>query len=97
MRYLRQRFPTVKISVEIEKPGREGLSELAIKADVVFYSKSWAKVKGVGPFFLVFYAEAFFDLGKWPFNARKLLESAGCLDLECVCFVLSALLKLKPH
>lgn len=44
MRYLRQRFPTIKISVEVEKPGRAGLEDLAAEADVVFYSKSWAKV-----------------------------------------------------
>lgn len=44
MRYLRQRFPTIKISVEVEKPGRPGLEDLAAEADVVFYSKSWAKV-----------------------------------------------------
>ncbi|KAI4179782.1 MAG: hypothetical protein L6R41_007640 [Letrouitia leprolyta] len=42
IRYLRQRHPTVKISVELEKPGREGLQDLATLADVVFYSKSWA-------------------------------------------------------
>jgi ketohexokinase len=30
--------------VEVEKPGREGLQELAQEADVVFYSKTWAQV-----------------------------------------------------
>lgn len=35
---------SVRISVEIEKPGRAGLRELAAEADVVFYSKSWAEV-----------------------------------------------------
>lgn len=44
VRYLRRRFPAVKISVEVEKPGRAGLQELASEADVVFYSKSWAQV-----------------------------------------------------
>lgn len=44
IRYLRQQFATGRISVEIEKPGRPGLQELAIEADVVFYSKSWAQV-----------------------------------------------------
>jgi len=44
MRHLRQRFPDVRISVEVEKPGRAGLEELAAEADVVFYSKSWAQV-----------------------------------------------------
>lgn len=32
------------ISVEVEKPGREGLEKLAEVAHVVFYSKSWAWV-----------------------------------------------------
>lgn len=32
------------VSVEVEKPGRQGLRELAAEADVVFYSKSWAEV-----------------------------------------------------
>ncbi|KAI8236473.1 hypothetical protein K4K54_003138 [Colletotrichum sp. SAR 10_86] len=32
------------VSVEVEKPGRPGLRELAAEADVVFYSKSWAEV-----------------------------------------------------
>lgn len=34
------------ISVEVEKPGREGLRELAEQADVVFYSRSWAEAEG---------------------------------------------------
>ena len=38
--------PNLKISVEIEKPGREGLQALALLADVVFYSKSWAEGEG---------------------------------------------------
>lgn len=46
MRHLRQLHPTVKISVEVEKPGREGLQDLATLADVVFYSKSWAQGNG---------------------------------------------------
>ena len=44
MRYLHQQFPSVKISVEVEKPARAGLKELAREADVVFYSRSWAQV-----------------------------------------------------
>lgn len=44
IQYLRQKFPSVRISVEAEKPGRPGLQELAVEADVVFYSKSWAQV-----------------------------------------------------
>ncbi|KAJ5104150.1 pfkB family kinase, partial [Penicillium argentinense] len=42
IRHLRAEFPSAPISVEIEKPGRPGLQELANAADVVFYSKSWA-------------------------------------------------------
>ncbi|KAL8903431.1 MAG: hypothetical protein Q9207_003920 [Kuettlingeria erythrocarpa] len=45
IQHLRQRRPPIKISVEVEKPGREGLQELAALADVVFYSKSWAQVR----------------------------------------------------
>jgi hypothetical protein len=33
------------VSVEVEKPGREGLEELSLKADHVFYSRSWAVVR----------------------------------------------------
>lgn len=44
MKYLRTRFPSVRISVEVEKPRRPGLQELAAEADVVFYSRSWAEV-----------------------------------------------------
>ncbi|KAL1895218.1 hypothetical protein Sste5346_005363 [Sporothrix stenoceras] len=36
----------VTISVEVEKPGREGLRDLAALADVVFYSKTWAESEG---------------------------------------------------
>ena len=45
MRYLRHSHPSTKISVEIEKPGRAGLEELAAEAEVVFISRSWAQVK----------------------------------------------------
>ena len=34
------------VSVELEKPGREGLQALAQEADVIFYSKSWAEGEG---------------------------------------------------
>ncbi|KAE8152424.1 Ribokinase-like protein [Aspergillus avenaceus] len=44
--YLRQRFPLVRVSVEAEKPARPGLQELAMEADVVFYSKSWTQGQG---------------------------------------------------
>ncbi|KAK2698686.1 hypothetical protein QWA68_002635 [Fusarium oxysporum] len=43
IRLLRNVLPKATISVEIEKPGREGLPELAAEADVVFYSRSWAE------------------------------------------------------
>ncbi|KAL1984731.1 hypothetical protein VTN96DRAFT_8764 [Rasamsonia emersonii] len=46
MQYLRQRHPAVRISVEVEKPGRAGLQELAAGADVVFYAKGWAQANG---------------------------------------------------
>ncbi|KAI2641855.1 Ribokinase-like protein [Hypomontagnella submonticulosa] len=45
IRYLRQSFPKTRISVEVEKPGRGGLEDLAAEADVVFYSRSWAESK----------------------------------------------------
>ena len=45
MRYLRQASPGCTISVEVEKPGREGLVELAAEANVVFYSRGWAEVR----------------------------------------------------
>ncbi|KAJ6782981.1 hypothetical protein PWT90_08360 [Aphanocladium album] len=43
IRILRRTVPGSQISVEVEKPGREGLRELAAEADVVFYSKVWAE------------------------------------------------------
>ncbi|ERF75702.1 hypothetical protein EPUS_01532 [Endocarpon pusillum Z07020] len=43
---IRIRDPKATISVEVEKPNREGLQRLAQKADVVFYSKSWAQAQG---------------------------------------------------
>ncbi|KAF1809739.1 putative PfkB family kinase [Eremomyces bilateralis CBS 781.70] len=48
VRYLRQSPETrhAKISVEVEKQGRDGLQELAKEADVVFYSHAWAKNQG---------------------------------------------------
>ncbi|KAK8066986.1 Ribokinase-like protein [Apiospora hydei] len=46
IQYLRQALPKASISVEVEKPDREGLQELAAEADVVFYSKSWAESNG---------------------------------------------------
>ncbi|PLN78745.1 putative ketohexokinase [Aspergillus taichungensis] len=46
IRYLRQQFPNVIVSVEVEKPQRPGLEMLAAVADIVFYSKSWALGNG---------------------------------------------------
>lgn len=48
--YLREHFPGAQISVEVEKPGRPGLQELADAADVVLYSKSWAQVSTFSAF-----------------------------------------------
>ncbi|KAF2837919.1 Ribokinase-like protein [Patellaria atrata CBS 101060] len=46
MKLLRHRLPHARISVEIEKPGRDGLQAMAAEADVVFYSRAWAQDKG---------------------------------------------------
>ncbi|KAK4192885.1 Ketohexokinase [Podospora australis] len=46
IQYLRRILPKSTISVEVEKPNREGLVELAAEADTVFYSKSWAESRG---------------------------------------------------
>ncbi|MCJ1353735.1 MAG: hypothetical protein MMC33_003722 [Icmadophila ericetorum] len=46
IRYLRDHFPAIQVSVELEKPAREGLQALAAEADIVFYSKSWAQGNG---------------------------------------------------
>ncbi|TQN73809.1 Ketohexokinase [Colletotrichum shisoi] len=46
IRLLRRVLDDVTISVEVEKPGRPGLRELAAEAEVVFYSKSWAEDSG---------------------------------------------------
>lgn len=43
---LRDSLPSARVSVEVEKPGRPGLPELAAEADVVFYSRSWAESRG---------------------------------------------------
>ena len=45
IRLLRNVLPKANISVEVEKPGREGLPELAAVADIVFYSRSGAEVR----------------------------------------------------
>lgn len=46
IRFLRKTYPQARVSVEVEKAGRDGLEELAREADVVFYSRSWATAKG---------------------------------------------------
>ncbi|KAJ5761035.1 pfkB family kinase [Penicillium odoratum] len=46
IQHLRRHFPSASVSVELEKPGREGLDKLAELADVVFYSKTWAQNLG---------------------------------------------------
>ncbi|OIW29793.1 Ribokinase-like protein [Coniochaeta ligniaria NRRL 30616] len=46
IRYLRRVLPECRTSVEVEKPGRDGLRELAAAADVVFYSRAWAESQG---------------------------------------------------
>lgn len=49
VRTLRDKLPNAQVSVEVEKPGRDGLRELAAEANVVFYSKSWAEVCDTAP------------------------------------------------
>ncbi|KAJ5754095.1 uncharacterized protein N7511_008248 [Penicillium nucicola] len=44
--YIRLHYTGAQITVEVEKPGRPGLQELAETADVVFYSKGWAQHEG---------------------------------------------------
>ncbi|KAI0977379.1 putative PfkB family kinase [Xylaria arbuscula] len=43
--WLRRSKPRARVSVEVEKPGREGLENLVAEADVVFFSRSWAEVR----------------------------------------------------
>lgn len=45
IQYIRDSFPGATVSVEVEKPGRQGLQHLAEVADVVIYSKGWAQVR----------------------------------------------------
>ncbi|KAK1831560.1 Ketohexokinase [Podospora conica] len=46
IRHLRRVSPRSTISVEVEKPNRDGLDELAAEAHAVFYSRSWAESRG---------------------------------------------------
>ncbi|KAJ2988068.1 hypothetical protein NUW58_g4170 [Xylaria curta] len=45
IQWLRRSRPKARVSVEVEKPGREGLENLVAEADVVFFSRSWAESK----------------------------------------------------
>ncbi|RWA11249.1 hypothetical protein EKO27_g3880 [Xylaria grammica] len=45
IQWLRRSKPKARVSVEVEKPGREGLENLVAEADVVFFSRSWAEVR----------------------------------------------------
>lgn len=45
IQWLRRSDPNARVSIEVEKPGREGLEELVAEADVVFFSRSWAEVR----------------------------------------------------
>ncbi|KAI0201271.1 Ribokinase-like protein [Astrocystis sublimbata] len=45
IQWLRRSKPEARVSVEVEKPGREGLEELVAEADAVFFSRSWAESK----------------------------------------------------
>ena len=47
MRYLRETYPNVMVSVEMEKPTEEGMEALVPEADIVFYSWLWAEVRFV--------------------------------------------------
>lgn len=49
IRHLRRVSPRSTISVEVEKPNRDGLDALAAEADAVFYSRSWAEVGELPP------------------------------------------------
>lgn len=44
--YLHNTAPHVGISVECEKPEREGMGDVALMADVVFYSRLWVQGRG---------------------------------------------------
>jgi ketohexokinase len=64
MDYVRNYYPEAKISVECEKPNREGLQALAQKADIVFYSKSWGRVSQVYVPSLLISSRLFFVYGR---------------------------------
>ncbi|KAM0335804.1 hypothetical protein ACHAQA_000854 [Verticillium albo-atrum] len=68
---------SVRISVEVEKPGREGLRDLAAEADVVFYSKGWAEDCGYTS------AEACL-LGEKPARASLAFCTWGAVGAACL-------------
>lgn len=45
VKWLCDEFQTAKISVECEKPDREYMMQVAVNADVVFFSRLWAEVR----------------------------------------------------
>ncbi|KAL8995797.1 MAG: hypothetical protein Q9169_004555, partial [Polycauliona sp. 2 TL-2023] len=95
IQHLRQYFPHVKISVEVEKPGKEGLQELASLADVIFYSKSWAQSrKGAGYTSAgeclraqaALVPKASLLLCTWEAAGVSALEMSNMTDQECPAF-----------
>ena len=109
LRFLRAHQPSTRISVEVEKPGRYGLQELAAEADVVFYSKNWALVgscSGSPPPFELMARRAkasmaqncFYGPRQRSLRERKvkyLVDSAGLLTLKRL--QIAALLYLGPQ
>jgi ketohexokinase len=47
VRWLCEKFPSAKISVECEKPDRKYMAQVSREVDVVFFSKIWAEVGGI--------------------------------------------------
>lgn len=46
LQWLKSEYPGCVRSVEVEKPNRPGLENMALEADVVFFSKTWAEAAG---------------------------------------------------
>jgi ketohexokinase len=80
IRYLRQAQPGSTISVEVEKPNREGLVELAAEADVVFYSRGWAAVSSIQPACLK--AKCANLQAEPPTKSRRYANPEACLRVE---------------
>lgn len=68
---------TLKISVELEKPHREGLQELAYEADLIFYSRSWAEGEG--------YISAMDCLREQAVVLGSAADSSACYERTLVC------------